>query len=341
MHSSNKLLEIRELKTYYYASYGVVKAVDGVSLELDEGENLGVAGESGSGKSTLGLSILRLVRPPGRIINGEILFKGEDILQKTEEEMRSIRGAKISIVFQDPTSSLNPVYTVGDQISEAISLHQYGVKGGIWDWFLSKLNRSRTREVDKKVEEVLDSTGISDVTNRRKSYPHQFSGGMRQRAMIAMAISCRPALLIADEPTTNLDVTIEAQIIDLLKELKKKFGLSILLITHNLGIISELCDKIAVMYAGNLMELSDTKTIFSSPKHPYTEALLKAVPRIGIRGKRLLTIPGDVPHLVNPPQGCKFHPRCTYIKHGLCDKKPPQLTELDTRTYVRCFRYAN
>ena len=332
-------MEIRDLKTYYFTRQGIVKAVDGVSLELKKGENLGIAGESGCGKSTLGLSILRLVRPPGRIVGGEILFNGEDIVKKSDEEMRRIKGAKISIIFQDPTSSLNPVYTIGDQIGEAIYLHQYKGGEGISDWLLRRFNRSREREVNEKTEEMLSETGISDASKRRSDYPHQFSGGMRQRAMIAMALSCRPDLLIADEPTTNLDVTIEAQILELMKELQKAFDTSIILISHNLGVISELCEKIAIMYAGNLMELSEMTTLFKFPKHPYTEVLLRAIPKIGSRGKRLSFIPGEPPNLINPPQGCKFHPRCSYMIDGICNKQPPPLIELESGTKVSCYLY--
>jgi len=335
----SKLLELRDLKTHYFTREGVVKAVDRVSLDMEKGENLGIAGESGCGKSTLGLSILRLVRTPGRIVGGEILFNGEDIVQKSDEEMRRIRGARISIIFQDPTSSLNPVYTIGDQIGESISLHQYRGGGGVFDWLLGRFKRSRAREVDEKVEDILREIGISDASKRRRNYPHEFSGGMRQRAMIAMALSCRPDLLIADEPTTNLDVTIEAQILDLMKELQKEFDTSVILISHNLGIISELCEKIVIMYAGNIMEFSDIKTLFESPKHPYTEALLNAIPRLGSRGKRLVAIPGEVPNQINPPHGCKFHPRCKDRIDGICNRRSPPTIEIEPGIKVSCYKY--
>jgi len=335
----SKLLDIRNLRVYYYTRYGVVKAVDGVNLEMEKGENLGVAGESGSGKSTLALSILRLIREPGKIVSGKILFNGEDLLKKSEEEMRKIRGARISMIFQDPTSSLNPVYTIGDQIGEAISLHQFNMEGGLLDWFLAKFKRSYVREVEDKVKEALSLVGVSDPSKRMKEYPHQFSGGMRQRAMIAMAISCRPDLLIADEPTTNLDVTIQAQILDLMNHLQEEFDVSIMLISHNLGVLSEFCHKIAIMYAGNLLELSDAETLFEDPKHPYTEALLQSIPRFGFKGKRLSTIPGKPPSLINPPPGCKFHPRCKYRIDGVCNKIPPPLIELDSGIKVACHRY--
>ena len=335
----NELLKLRDLKTHYFTREGVVQAVDGVSLELRKGENLGIAGESGCGKSTLGLSILRLVRAPGRIVDGEILFNGEDIIKKSDEEMRRIRGAKISIIFQDPSSSLNPVYTVGDQIGESIHLHQYKGGEGISNWLLRRFRRSRAREVNEKIEDMLRETGISDASKRRNDYPHQFSGGMRQRVMIAMALSCRPNLIIADEPTTNLDVTIEAQILELIKELQKEFDTSIILISHNLGIISELCDKIAIMYAGNLVEISEMTTLFKSPKHPYTEALLGTIPKLGSRGMRLSSIPGQPPNLINPPKGCRFHPRCRDRINGLCDELTPPLIELESGTKVSCFKY--
>lgn len=338
MPTTDKLLSVKDLKCYYFTSEGVVKAVDKVNLELRREEALGIAGESGSGKSTLGLSILRLVRRPGKIISGEILFDGENLLLKSDAEMREIRGARISMIFQDPTSSLNPVFTIGYQIGEAVKLHQYKRKG-LLDGILDVFSFSKKSEVNRKVEEILEKVGISSASRRRNDYPHEFSGGMRQRAMIAMALSCRPDLLIADEPTTNLDVTIQAQILELMKALQSEFGTSIILITHDLGVISELCEKVIIMYAGKIVEYSDAETIFESPKHPYTEALLESVPKLGIRGKRLRAIPGDVPKLIDPPSGCRFHPRCSYMIDGVCNKREPPCIELEPEIKVRCFKY--
>ena len=314
------ILQIKDLKTYFYTDTGIVRAVDGLNLKIDRGETLGLIGESGSGKTVTALSILRLVPFPGRI-TGEIFFHGENLLKKSEEEMRSVRGGKIAMIFQDPMTSLNPVYTIGNQISEAIELHQ---------------NLDRL-EVNKKVIDMLKKVGIPDGATRQRDYPHQFSGGMRQRAMIAMALSCNPELLIADEATTNLDVTVQAEVLELMKNLKEEFGSSILLITHDLGVIAEMSDKVAVLYAGKFMEYCDVETAFIAPKHPYLEALLESIPRLDADKERLDAIPGTVPELINPPTGCRFHPRCKYAKEA-CSKKEPQLIEIEPGHISACLR---
>jgi oligopeptide/dipeptide ABC transporter ATP-binding protein len=317
------LLDIKNLKTYYFTAEGVVKAVDGVSLKMARAEALGVVGESGCGKSTVAASIMRLVRPPGKIVGGEICFGGENLLEKSEAYMRKTRGNKIAMIFQNPLTSMNPVYTVGSQIAEAIRLHQDVQK----------------HEVMEKVVEMLDKVGIPDPARRAKDHPHEYSGGMCQRAMIAMALSCNPKLLIADEPTTNLDVTIQAQILDLMRALRKELGTSTLLIGHDFGVISELCDRIAVMYAGKVVEYADLTAIFKEPKHPYTQTLLKSIPRLDIETKRLHIIPGDVPQLINPPLGCRFQPRCEYAKE-VCTKREPPRIEIGQGHEVACFLYS-
>jgi len=317
------LLKINNLKTYFFLTEGVVHAVDGVHLEIGKEEVLGLVGESGCGKSTVALSILRLIKPPGKIVEGEIWFKGEDLLRKNEREMREIRGGKISMVFQNPTSSMNPVYTVGSQIAEAIRLHQDVEK----------------RHIKEKVVEILQKVGIPDPSKRMQDYPHEYSGGMCQRAMMAMALSCNPKLLITDEPTTNLDVTIQAQILDLMRELRKEFAASILFIGHNLGVIRELCDRVAVMYAGKIVECADITTIFEKPKHPYTQALLESIPRLDIEKKRLRIIPGTVPRLINPPIGCRFCSRCEHAM-AVCSEQEPTPVEIGRDHTVACFQYA-
>jgi oligopeptide/dipeptide ABC transporter ATP-binding protein len=321
---SESLLSLKNLKTYFLTAEGVVKAVDGVNLNIGKEEVLGLVGESGCGKSTVALSIMRLVREPGKIVGGEIWFDGEDLLKKSDGEMRKIRGGKISIIFQNPMSSMNPVFTVGSQIAEAIKLHQ----------------NIQKREIKEKIAEILGKVGIPDPLERMKDYPHEYSGGMAQRAMIAMALSCNPKLLIADEPTTNLDVTIQAQILELMKGLRKDFGASILLIGHDLGVISELSDKIAVMYAGKLVEYSDLAGIFQKAKHPYAEALLESIPRLDVKTKRLRIIPGTVPRLINPPSGCRFHPRCEHAMK-ICSEQEPQLTEVGQEHMVACHLYTS
>jgi len=317
------LLEVRGLKTYFSTDEGTVKAVDGIDFDIKEGEIFGLVGESGCGKSVTALSLLRVVQsPPGRIVDGKVMFEGKDLMKISEKEMRRIRGAKISMIFQDPHSSLNPVFRIGDQIAEAIQLHQ----------------RVDKKEVLSKAAEALDLVRIPDPEDRMYQYPHQFSGGMKQRAMMAMMLACNPALLIADEPTTAVDVTIQIQILELLRELRRKQGASIMLITHNLGVIAEICDRVAVMYAGNIVEQADVVSLFEKPKHPYTSALLGTFPGAEKKRGELTVIPGFVPSLVDPPSGCKFHPRCPHAK-PICTKEMPPMVEVDEGHTVRCHLY--
>ena len=320
---SEVILDIRGLQTFFFTDEGVVKAANEVNLKLPRGKTLGLVGESGCGKTVTALSILRLVpSPPGKIVDGKILFNGEDLLGKNDEEMRRIRGGKISMIFQDPMTSLNPVFTIGDQVAEAIKLHQ---------------SVADKRDLEKKIEAILGKVGIPDAAKRIKNYPHQFSGGMRQRVMIAMALSCRPDLLLADEPTTNLDVTIQAQIIELISELQREFGTSIIYITHDLGIVAEVAEDVAIMYAGRIVEYADVVTIYKRPRHPYTQALLTSVPRVDMTRRRLTVIPGSVPDLVNLPPGCSFHPRCRYAK-DICKEETPLLVEVDSGHFAACLR---
>lgn len=320
---TDNILDIRSLKTSFFTDDGVVKAVNDVNLKLPRGKTLGIVGESGCGKTVTALSILRLVpNPPGKIVGGKILFNGDDLLDKTEDEMRQIRGGKISMIFQDPMTSLNPVFTVGDQVAEAIKLHQQVIdKRDLWG----------------KVGKIFKKVGIADAPRRVKDYPHQFSGGMRQRVMIAMALSCHPNLLIADEPTTNLDVTIQAQILELIRELQKDFGTSVIYITHDLGVIAEVAEEVAIMYAGRVVENADVVTIFKRPRHPYTQALLTSVPRIDVERGSLIVIPGSVPDLINLPPGCSFHLRCKYAT-DICKKETPLLIEVKHGHFAACLR---
>jgi oligopeptide/dipeptide ABC transporter ATP-binding protein len=321
---NNVLLEIRHLKTFFFTDEGVSRAVDDMDLTIRKGRTLGVIGESGCGKSVTALSVLRLVpSPPGRIIGGEILFDGEDLLQKTPAEMRAIRGNDISMIFQEPMTSLNPVYTIGNQIMEAIILHQG----------LSKA------EAHQKAIEVLGLVGISTPAKQVNAYPHQLSGGMRQRAMIAMALSCRPKLLIADEPTTALDVTIQAQILRLVNELKKQIDMSVMMITHDLGVIAQVADDVVVAYAGKGVEYADVETVFERPAHPYTRALYHSIPHLrDTRKRKLEVIQGTVPNPLNFPSGCRFHPRCIHAIE-LCAAKESELEEIDSNHKARCFMY--
>jgi len=323
---SKRLLEVKSLKTYFDTDEGTVKAVDGVSFHLDRGETLAVVGESGSGKSVMSLSMMRLIpTPPGRIAGGEILFQGEDLVKKTEREMRRIRGNDISMIFQEPMTSLNPVYTVGDQIAEAIVLHQGKTK----------------RQAMVMAAEMLDLVGIPEPGKRVKNYPHQMSGGMRQRVMIAMALSCGPKLLIADEPTTALDVTIQAQILDLMRKLQDEIGMSILFITHDLGVVAEMADRAVVMYAGRAVEEAHVNDIFADPKMPYTLGLLNSIPRVdkaAVHQERLQAIPGNVPNPLYLPEGCSFHPRCRFAQDK-CKVAVPELEDSGNGHMVRCVRW--
>jgi len=319
---NNLLLTIKNLKTYFYTDYGVVKAVDGINLHVGEKETLGIVGESGSGKSVTGLSLLRLIpSPPGKIVEGEIIFQGKDLLSLSEKEMRKIRGNKISMIFQEPMTSLNPVFTIGNQIAEAITLHQ-GLK---------------RKEAYEKTIEALRMVGMPGPEERIKHYPHQMSGGMRQRVMIAMAISCEPALLIADEPTTALDVTIQAQILDLLRDLKQTLNMALILISHDLGVIAEMADRIAVMYGGSIMEYAPVSEIFRYSRNPYTRGLLKSLPYHQKRKTRFKTIPGQVPDPLNLPAGCKFHPRCDMVI-DICRDVEPGFEEVSPGHWSKCHR---
>ncbi len=314
------ILQVKNLKTYFYTEDGVVRAVDGVSFELYPGETLGIVGESGSGKSVTSLSIMRLLDEKGRIESGEIIFKGKDLLKLPEHEMRKIRGNEIAMIFQEPMVALNPVYTIGDQIMEAIILHQ-GV------------DEKKAREM---AIDLLRRVGIPEPEKRVDQYPHQLSGGMRQRAMIAMALSCRPSILIADEPTTALDVTIQAQILDLMKELQEEYGMALIMITHDMGVIAEIADRVAVMYAGHIVEYGEVHEIFKKPRHPYTYGLLSSIPRLDVEQEKLKSIPGTVPDPLNFPTGCRFHPRCEFAEER-CKEEEPEMVEVLPNHYSRCF----
>ena len=316
------VLEVKNLQTHFFTDDGVVKAVNGVSFQVYPGETLGVVGESGCGKSVTALSILRLIAsPPGKIVGGQILYKGKDLVTASEAEMRKIRGNEISMIFQEPMTSLNPVYTCGDQIMEAIRLHQ-------------KVSK---REARSRAIEMLKLVGIPLPEQRVDEYPHQLSGGMRQRVMIAMALSCHPSVLIADEPTTALDVTIQAQILELLDRLQAELGMAIILITHDLGVVAEVADHVAVMYGGQIQEYADVETLFEKTTHPYTGGLLASIPTLGEQVERLRVIPGAVPNPVDFPPGCTFHPRC-HLAVDDCKRIEPQLLPYDGGHLVRCLR---
>ncbi len=326
------LLEVRDLSVEFAVEGGKVTAVDGVSFHIDRGETLVVVGESGSGKSVTALSLMRLIEsPPGRIASGEILLRGRDgrerdLAKLDMAEMRELRGNDIAMIFQEPMTSLNPVYTVGDQIIEAIQLHQ-GKSG---------------KEAFGHAVEMLSHLGIPEPERRMRSYPHQMSGGMRQRAMIAMALSCNPTLLIADEPTTALDVTIQAQILELIKKLQRELGMAVIFITHNLGVAAEIADRLMVMYAGRVVEAGPVRSIFREPRMPYTIGLLNSVPRLGMAEDEhatLAAIPGNVPDARHVPRGCAFHPRCGFFQAGLCDAEVPPLEPVAEAHAVRCLRW--
>ena len=324
--TASHLLEVKDLQTHFQTRSGLVRAVDGVSFHLDRGELLGLVGESGCGKSITALSVMRLISPPGRIVNGEILFDGKDLLSLSDGEMRHMRGDDIAMIFQDPMTSLNPVFTVGEQIAEALRLHR-------------KLSRSDARIA---TIEAMREVAIPDPARRVDDYPHQLSGGMRQRVMIAMALACNPKLLIADEPTTALDVTIQAQILELLDELRKQRELAVLLITHDLGVVAEVADRVAVMYTGRIVEESPVEELFARPKHPYTEGLLRSVPKLTsehvVRKERLETIEGVVPRPTDLPPGCHFAPRCPH-RMPRCTEGHIPLYQLDGGVEVRCVLY--
>ncbi|MDH8677318.1 ABC transporter ATP-binding protein [Fusibacter bizertensis] len=305
---ADKLLEVKNLKTSFFTHVGEVQAVRGVSFELNTGEALGIVGESGSGKSVTSMSLMKLLQYPGVIKEGEILFEGVDVVPKSEREMRKIRGNDIAMIFQDPMTSLNPVYTIGNQIIEAILEHQ-------------NVSKDQARQ---KAIKMLELVGIPSPESRIDNYPHEFSGGMRQRAMIAIALSCEPKLLIADEPTTALDVTIQAQILELMKDLKEKINTSIILITHDLGVVADLCSRIVVMYGGLIMEEGTASEVFYTPRHPYTMGLLKSIPKLHKKDKdRLIPIDGTPPDLVKPPTGCPFYARCDYAMKICKEQQPP------------------
>lgn len=322
----NRVLEVKNLQTHFFTDEGIVPSVDGVSFYINQEETLGIVGESGCGKSVTSLSIMQLVpNPPGRIVGGEILFNGENLVKKTPDQMRKIRGDDMAMIFQEPMSSLNPVYTVGDQIAESVILHR-------------KVSK---REAFNRAVEMLRLVGIPAPERRAREYPHQMSGGMRQRVMIAMALACDPQLLIADEPTTALDVTIQAQILDLMKKLKSEFHAAIMLITHDLGVVAEMADRVAVMYAGKVVEESATADLFREPLHPYTEGLLASIPRIEEgRTEKLHVIEGTVPNLLRLPKGCSFAPRCPKVM-DICRREAPTLTEVSDGRKVSCWLHVD
>ena len=317
--SSSPLLDVQHLTTVFDVAGRALRAVDDVSFQVRKGETLGLVGESGSGKSLTAYSILRLVQPPGRIASGRVLFQGRDLLALPEREMRKVRGAGIALIFQEPMTALNPVFTVGDQIAEAMLVHGLATRA----------------EAKRRAVELLDAVRVAEPDRRVRDYPHQLSGGMRQRVLIAMAIACRPSLVIADEPTTALDVTIQAQILDLLREMREAFDLSMLLISHDLGIIAGSADRIAVMYAGRLVEQGPVRDVFRSPAHPYTKALLASIPS-GATGRRLKAIEGSVPPLTELPRGCAFAPRCPDALPQ-CQLEPPPIADIGPDRVVRCF----
>ena len=326
MTDKKPLLEVKNLKTYFYTEDGVVRAVDGVNFHVYPGEVLGIVGESGCGKSVTSLSVMRLISAPGKIVEGEIIFDGKDLVKASEEEMMQVRGNRISMIFQQPQSALNPVFRAGDQISEVLNIHQdFGKEAG------------RDRAV-----ELLKLVGIPEPESRADAFPHELSGGMSQRVMIAMALACVPDLLIADEPTTALDVTIQAQILDLMRDMRKQLGSAMILITHDLGVIAEMANRVAVMYAGEVVEESPVASLFDAPHHPYTKGLIGSIPVLGEVRERLDVIPGSVPNLINLPPGCRFAPRCrARVEHNLtiCTEQHPDLVEVSEGHKARCWLY--
>ena len=320
------LIELRNLKAYFFTEDGVVKAVDGVDFSVGRGEVLGLVGESGCGKSVTSLSIMRLIGVPGRIVEGEIFFDGKDLLKMSEAEMVQMRGNRISMIFQQPQSSLNPVFKVGDQVAEVLQIHQTMSKDQAWE----------------QAVDLLRLVGIPDPEKKAHAYPHEMSGGQAQRVMIAMALALKPQLLIADEPTTALDVTIQAQILDLMRDLRNRMDTAVILITHDLGVIAEMADRVAVMYAGRIVEQTDARTLFAVPLHPYTQGLMASIPVLGQVKEMLDVIPGTVPNLVNLPPGCRFAPRCRSrmeYQLGICTELEPELLPVALKHTVRCWLY--
>ena len=318
------LLQVRDLKTYFFTDDGVVKAVDGVSWDVEQGETLGLVGESGCGKSVTALSLLRLIAtPPGKIVAGEVLFEGEDLLKLDEDDIRRIRGNKIAMVFQEPMTSLNPVLTIGRQMTESLELHL-------------KMDRNASR---RRAVQLLEMVGIPEGESRVDDYPHQFSGGMRQRVMIAMALSCNPKLLLADEPTTALDVTIQAQVLEILARLSRELGTAVVIITHNLGVVARYADRVNVMYAGKIVESASAKELYAHPRHPYTVGLLKSVPRLDeVRKTKLEVIEGSPPDLIRMGPGCSFYPRCTF-RVDRCAEETPPLMQVADRHHAACWEW--
>jgi oligopeptide transport system ATP-binding protein len=320
------LLQVKDLKTYFFTDEGVLKAVDGISYHIEEGETLGLVGESGCGKSVSALSLLRLIpTPPGKIVDGEVIFEGQDLLQVDENEIRRVRGNRIAMVFQEPMTSLNPVLTIGRQLTEALELHL-------------KLDGAAAQ---RRAIGLLEMVGIPEAAARINDYPHQFSGGMRQRVMIAMALSCNPKLLLADEPTTALDVTIQAQILEIMARLSRDLGTAVIIITHNLGVVARYADRVNVMYAGKIVESGSAKELYANPSHPYTLGLLKSVPRLDqVRKMKLDPIEGVPPDLINVPAGCSFYPRCSY-RIDRCAQEMPPLAAVDEKHYAACWEWQN
>jgi len=334
-----ELINVKDLQSFFFVDEGIIKAADKVNLSINKGEIVGIVGESGSGKSVSALSIMKLIRPPGKIVSGQIWLGNENLVNKEIKEMRKIRGKRISMIFQDPMTSLNPRLKIGDQISELIKLHSLeSEKDSLFHRLLA--SRKKNKIARQIAVENMKKVGIPDADKRYDSYPHEFSGGMRQRVMIAMALSAQPDLLIADEPTTALDVTVQAQILQLLRELSRELGMSVLLITHDLSVISEICDRVYVMYAGSVCEDATVQDLFERPLHPYTQALLKCIPRVDSDEQNIQPIKGEMPDLTSLPDGCRFAPRCPY-KFDPCDHQLPELYAVSGDHRVRCYLYAD
>jgi oligopeptide/dipeptide ABC transporter ATP-binding protein len=331
MNSNTPLLEVNKINSVFPSGENLVRAVNDVSFTLNEGEILGIVGESGCGKSTMLLSLLRLIRYPGKVESGEILFRGEDLLQMSNSRMRAMRGKEIAMIFQDPLSTLNPAFTVGEQIRESLRLHNI-VGNGNAPWPFDRIQREQEKQ---RVLQIMEEVGIPSPMDRYASYPHQFSGGMQQRTLIAIALACSPKLLLADEPTTALDVTIQAQIMNLMKQINHDHGTAIILVTHDLGLASEFCDRIAVMYAGRIVEQGTVDEIVETPQHPYTQGLLNCRPRIGERQQTIRPIDGNVPSLANLPNSCAFASRCSFVK-DVCNEGPIPLFDTDPGHFNRC-----